>query len=683
MFTFINTLILSALFAALIPLLIHLFNRQRTKRVPFSSIRFLKLLEKQRLKKLRLYQILLILLRTLLIIFLVLAFARPTFTETTATSDGSARTTAVIVVDNGVNMNRYDDNGLRFARALKACREVLRSYTAQDQVFIIPATEPQAVLTDTLKLLKLRAGQRTANWPAVLDTINRLFKKHVNYNNELIVISDFEINDRHRSVFESMASLSSEQVRTYFVETIAGNYFNIAVDSIYMANRLVETNTPLSLRVRLRSEVVETQNVDIHLFVNGSRQSHRRISLSGLSSETVEMTFVPGQPGWKSGYVEIPDDDFLPDNRRYFAFTMPDVRRILFVGRNNSVYLEAALEALQSAPGLDIKSETYASFQRLNFDDFQVICLSDPPTLSAALSNRLVRFMRNGGGVVLFPGEYTSPVQLNQFLKSAGLNFRIGELVAAEKEDGFFTLKDINFQHPLFRGIFRRENPQIETPGFYRYFKVLNTKATQRDLVLLNNDPLLVSSNMTDKRLYLLTSFPTPLWNELPFKGLFIPLLTRMITMAASGQFLLIAPGMPGEKYIFRFPGTVPEQAFSLTVNATQSIPLQPEVKADHFQFSILPSTAGLYTLASTNRTEAVIPVNIDNRYLQNPHIDKKQLRAHPGKPVWINDVELEPVQLQEARFGKELWKLFVFLAVLCLIFEIFVVKKMEGRNQQ
>ena len=66
------------------------------------------MLERQRLKRLKLYQYLLILVRTLLILFLVLAFARPTLTLQLNMLGDSAQTTAVILLDNGIHMHRYD-----------------------------------------------------------------------------------------------------------------------------------------------------------------------------------------------------------------------------------------------------------------------------------------------------------------------------------------------------------------------------------------------------------------------------------------------------------------------------------------------------------------------------------------------------------------------------------------------
>ena len=135
MFTFLNSIVLSALFAALIPLLIHLFNKQKTKRIKFSSLRFLKKMEKRLLKKVKIYQILLIIIRTLLILLLVLAFARPTISGSwSILQEPSANTTAVVILDDGLNMRQYDTAGNRFNRATAKLNQVLRSFNSEDRV---------------------------------------------------------------------------------------------------------------------------------------------------------------------------------------------------------------------------------------------------------------------------------------------------------------------------------------------------------------------------------------------------------------------------------------------------------------------------------------------------------------------------------------------------------------------
>src|SRR5690625_5166287 len=75
--TFLNPLALLALAAAAIPLVVHLFNFRRPRRIDFSSIEFLRTVEKSTMQRVRVQEWLLLLLRTLAVACLVLSFARP------------------------------------------------------------------------------------------------------------------------------------------------------------------------------------------------------------------------------------------------------------------------------------------------------------------------------------------------------------------------------------------------------------------------------------------------------------------------------------------------------------------------------------------------------------------------------------------------------------------------------
>jgi hypothetical protein len=75
---FLNPAILFGLLAASIPVLIHLLNLRKLKKIEFSTLAFLKELQKNKIRKVKIKQWLLLALRVLVILFLVTAFARPT-----------------------------------------------------------------------------------------------------------------------------------------------------------------------------------------------------------------------------------------------------------------------------------------------------------------------------------------------------------------------------------------------------------------------------------------------------------------------------------------------------------------------------------------------------------------------------------------------------------------------------
>ena len=93
---------LFALLAIAIPIIIHLFNFRKFKKVYFSNVRFLKSIEQQTASRQNLKNLLVLAARILAITFLVFAFARPYIARDDAKV--SARQVASIYIDNSYSM---------------------------------------------------------------------------------------------------------------------------------------------------------------------------------------------------------------------------------------------------------------------------------------------------------------------------------------------------------------------------------------------------------------------------------------------------------------------------------------------------------------------------------------------------------------------------------------------------
>ena len=110
--TFLNPLVLFGLLAASIPILIHLFNLRKLKKIEFSTLAFLKELQKNKIRKIKLKQWILLALRVLIILFLVFAFARPTLEGLAiGGTTSAAKTTAVFIIDDTFSMSVIDNQG--------------------------------------------------------------------------------------------------------------------------------------------------------------------------------------------------------------------------------------------------------------------------------------------------------------------------------------------------------------------------------------------------------------------------------------------------------------------------------------------------------------------------------------------------------------------------------------------
>ena len=74
---FLSSIYLWLLPLSTLPLLIHLFYNRKFKTVNFSSIKFLKILKIDTIKKVRIIEILLLIIRTLIILFIILMLSKP------------------------------------------------------------------------------------------------------------------------------------------------------------------------------------------------------------------------------------------------------------------------------------------------------------------------------------------------------------------------------------------------------------------------------------------------------------------------------------------------------------------------------------------------------------------------------------------------------------------------------
>lgn len=117
---FLNPLYLFGLALASIPILIHLLIIRKNKTIEFSSLRFLKELQKTQIRRLKLKQLLLLILRTLIIVFLILSFSRPVVRSDFPIFRNYSNISTVIILDNSISMDVSDEfgNRLRQGKAL-------------------------------------------------------------------------------------------------------------------------------------------------------------------------------------------------------------------------------------------------------------------------------------------------------------------------------------------------------------------------------------------------------------------------------------------------------------------------------------------------------------------------------------------------------------------------------------
>src|SRR5207245_7232619 len=130
-------LYLYGLAAASLPVLIHLLNRRRLKRIRFPAVRFVLLSQKRISRSYRLRHWLLLALRTLAVIILALLLANPIFQTGAGLFAVSGPVSLVVLLDNSLSMT-WSGYGDGFKKAKEVARLLISSLNDSDRAALIP-----------------------------------------------------------------------------------------------------------------------------------------------------------------------------------------------------------------------------------------------------------------------------------------------------------------------------------------------------------------------------------------------------------------------------------------------------------------------------------------------------------------------------------------------------------------
>jgi hypothetical protein len=160
---FLNIAFLVGLVAAAVPIIIHLLNRRRVKRVKFSSLEFLDEVNKQRMRRINLQRILILILRTLAILALVFAFARPTLRSGLLFA-GSVPKNVVVCLDASFSMGVAMEKRHRLRRRQEIASDVVNEANGTDVINVVAFAKNAEALLE----------QGTRNKGVVKSTIERV-----------------------------------------------------------------------------------------------------------------------------------------------------------------------------------------------------------------------------------------------------------------------------------------------------------------------------------------------------------------------------------------------------------------------------------------------------------------------------------------------------------------------------
>ncbi len=680
MFGFLNTAVLFAAAAALIPLIIHLFSRRRVKIVEFSSLKHLKAMQRRQVRRLKIRQLLLLLLRMLIILIVVLAFARPT-TDRGAVGSHAA-VSAVILFDNSVSMDRSVADGNLFELARKRTHQLLETFGQSDQICLIPLTaggeESQRLLTTVAavseQLDRLRIGAGSADIERGLESARRLLGRSQNLNREIYIVSD-----RQRSSLPGNEQATPTELPVYLVDLPLEENDNIGIVSVDFGGQLIQPGLDFDLQATVRNYGADQSGDRIaSLFLNGKRVAQTDFTVDAGAETKVRFTRSVSTTGFHSGWVELSEDRFAPDNRYYFAFNIPRSFNLLILGDDRSAaYFNLALVPDQTLSRFwSVKQASPDDLTGIDFSAYDVILLAGMPTLPDRYVDRLQQFVKRGKSLFAVYGANTDVEYFNR-LWSDVTGVSIDQAVSPNpSRAGFYSLGSLDMTHPVFSvfGFEQNKPPEIK---FFALPHIRVAGATRTIMRFSGDRPALVETRFGAGRVLTFTGPLSPEYSDMVGQAFFVPFVSRVAEYLASDLSTLDTRLFAGDQITRALPVQSPvNYPLDLIAPDSSQFSLPPEETDGLLVVKPSPTDrAGIYSISLLGQEMDRFAVNIPPPECDLTAADRDQFAAALQTEDFrelSGGADLAGV-IASFRYGRELWQMFLWIAVLLVAVEMLL----------
>ncbi len=545
--SFSNPGMLHGLWAALLPLVIHLLNRRRTVTVPFSNVVLLQSLQYDRMRRVRLKQMLLLILRTLLVLLLVLAFARPTLRGSEAGGTDGARTAAVLVLDRSLSMQHRTSKGTLFDRARARVREALDLFDARDDVHLFLAdARIEAVESGRAGRLKshldgLRPTSRGTNLRPGLEAALEQLSGSEMLNRELYLFTDLARNG-WAALPDSLPNLQG--ISVFLIPERPLHVNNLGVRRAGPAGQILTVGSPATLDIELVNYgETPRPEVPVQVYLGGRRIAQQVAHLAAEKAQRLYIRFTPEKGGAIPLRVEIGDDDLGADNRYTSVLNIPQRVRVLLVGEapEETYYLAQALGAASDVRStVGVQGAHPGALTPNLLSEADVVLLCNVSRLSHGPLAALKRRVEEGAGLMVCLGDRVDVRHYNDRLLPALFPASLVSITGTPGQTRtYHTLKMPLSEHSLFQEIIQED--RFLSPHFYAYYRVRLGGAGRPVAAFSTGSPALAEGQLGKGRVVLFaSSLKMDLsWTDLPLSGFFIPLvhqLSRYLAVGAFGQ---------------------------------------------------------------------------------------------------------------------------------------------------
>lgn len=735
--SFLNITLLFGLLAFAIPLLIHLLNKRKHRDVKWGAVHLLHQVVEKNQKRLKVEQWMLLLLRVAIPALLAFLMAKPVLTRS-ITWLQDQRVSTVFLLDNSYSMQAENIDGqTRFEQSRQAITEISEKLRDGSDIAVLTMGGQTGSVTDEsttdvdnlLKTLNNANGAISANAAAanLTSSVQSAWAELQGMDHagkEIIIVSDFQANDwADGNVPSEVASVIEEARRSATPPSITllpiGKQMaaeNISVQSISASSSILAVDQKVMIRALIKNWGSQAQaDQPIQLKVNDVLKETIRLSLGANQETQAIFNIAFDRAGTHVVEINAGVDSINADNRLLKVISVREQLPVLIAEgttasrplEGDGAFLELALQPFsQSRSQLKdlVVTNVLLHYQldQWRLRNSKVCIMANVPKIDTGRLEQLKNFVQQGGGLIVFPGNFIDPQWYNREFFDSGNGLLPRQILALEgKAVGpDSTSQGIStqfFNHPAMAFFNDPKNGDLGRVQFDRWYGLgfndnvsaeLKRKVEKATSVVASHtdgQPFVVEKQFGRGKVLLVSGPADASWSNMPAVPVFVPMIQQWVNYLASS----VEPPnnlAPGEKLVAWLPRELINREVQLTDPGGESQKLKVEKHNDLLGVIEVTETTrpGVYTVESNDgKTKERFAVNLPRDESDGKLLTSEQIEAL-GKSLDAQVVDSGEAYLrldQERRQGTGIWKPFVWVLLIGLFGEVFLQQWISGRK--
>lgn len=670
---FLAPAFLYGLAAISIPVIIHLVELRRAKKVFFTNVAFIREVKNITASHRRLKQLLILLCRVAFVLFLVLSFAQPIIPA--AVGFSSSNQNSKIFLDNSFSMENEPDipGNTLLDLAISHCKKVVHAVGMSGRFGYFDHSAFTSVYNDftstklLAKLEEVNLSSATKSFGAILAGLSSSAQGPYN----ALIYSDFQKKAFRPNDFKNL----DRNQNFYFVHVKGSAQHNAYVDTVMLEDEFIRVNEINKLKVRIRNSGKDNiQNCNVKFYVGKQQVSALSVDVAAKETATFVLNFRLNNTEMKSCRLVVQDFPVEFDNTYYFTLQASPPVNIVDVAEEAG---EPTERLYTNEPLFDYHQVSPKTFNYTLLNNANLIILNGLTRPSPAFAENVWKFVEKGGQVVYIPAKSEDKEQLT-FLHGLGLGQV--RLLSWPAEPIHKELAQPEKQNPFFQGIFETEQSRLAMP---KSAPVLTWARSSSDLLKFrDNQKFLSSFRLGEGVIYLFASPFSEKFSNFPNHALFVPVMYKLAIESYRNKQAMAYP-LGGTNLSYPVAASSNKEVYRLVKDSLEFVP-QQQVREGRLTFSVPAemNEPGVYNLVSGKEKAGALAFNYNKKESDLDFYTADEIKDMAGNAPNVHVLDASDAIAIKKIFspdnrGTQLWK---YCLILCLVFaltEILLIRFM------